>query len=161
MTPTDDALRKAAWGRYLDTVLNDRALRNRDLARLLKEVGASERYTNTSLISQWRQGKVGASETAALFVAKALALPAPEVLRAAGHDDAARMWEEEPRDPDRYAAVIRNSGLPEPAQEVAQEYARREDKELQRRLDEYVRLLRRGEQIVAAREQPTENTDAS
>lgn len=142
---TDESQRKTAWAAWLDKTLTDRALRNRDLARLLKEAGAGTRYTNTSLISQWRGGTAGASETAALFIAKALALPGPYVLRQAGHHDAARLIEEEPR-------------TPAPTDE-----ARRRAETLKKDIDELVRLAEIGRAVTAEREHAAhdESRDAS
>lgn len=146
-TPESDRQRKAVWGRWLDDALKQRALRNTDFIELLRAAGAGKRFTSTALISQWRSGTVGPSETAALYVAKALGLPQTLVLRQAGHSDAADLIEDAPRDDDPRLARIRRSGLSRVAQDEAEGFARRQDRQYDELLDEYVRLLKRGEQL--------------
>lgn len=159
MQPTPETQRKAAWGRWLDEILTRRELRNSDLARLLAKAGAGERYTNTSLISQWRRGDAGPSETAALFIAKALGVPGLTVLRAAGHTDTALLIEEMLPDGDPRLARIHRSGLSPQGQAAAEDFVHQEDRSLTDRLDRLLQAVYHGEQIAERNRQAAAQDD--
>lgn len=164
MAPTPDTERKRAFGLWLDGVLTRRALRNRDLAALLKQAGAGERWS-AATISEWRGGKTAPTETAALYIAKALSqsgpfVSGPFVLRQAGHGDAADLIEEMPRENDPRVARIRRSGLSPVAQDEAEEFSRRQDRQKDELIDEYVRLLKRGEQLEQEEQRQTKDPEA-
>jgi len=81
-TPPPDTP-KTTFGRWLTAHMKTHGLRNTDVVRLLG--GAYDR----SLISQWKNGHAGISELAAMRLADALHLPAPDVLRHAGYPEMA------------------------------------------------------------------------
>ena len=128
MTPRhgdpDPAARRKRWGAYFDHARTERRLRNIDFARALG--GTYDR----SLISQWRHGKLVPSELGAMAIADALHLPAPDVLRAAGHDEmaariehlAARGIAPPPRDP--VLEALDAIGDPDLTAPLAAEYER-------------------------------------
>jgi hypothetical protein len=139
-----EAQRKAAWGIWIDDILTVRTLRNAELVRRLDAVAEELGIKNPvdpSSVSQWRKGTLGPSETAALLVAKALELPQPLVLRAAGHHAAAALIESEPRTDDPLLARIRRAGLSEHGQATVERFVQRENETLKGRVTELLELL--------------------
>lgn len=130
----------AAW-------LNERLAERNMTVRGLKD--ASGGVLDSATISMWRSGNTVPSETTALRVASALFAPAAEALAAAGYIEMAQLIEENTQETVRAPIVarIRQSGLSEAAKREAERFVQAEEDRAAERIDEYVRLLRRGEQL--------------
>lgn len=78
------AERAQMWMRWLNALMEERGLRNTDLVALINRP-----TIGSGTVGNWRDGTYAPSELFAWIVADALALPAPDVLRAAGFDEMA------------------------------------------------------------------------
>lgn len=82
------AERKRAFGAWLKAKMDERHLTPSDLVELMNRP-----TYNSGTVSNWRSGTYAPSELGAWIIADALALPAPEVMRAAGFHEMARRVE--------------------------------------------------------------------
>lgn len=161
-SPAPQPSRHEKWAAWFRAVLDRRSLQNSDVQRLLDDAlarllgdHARGKYKSDA-VGAWITGKSRPSETGALWIAEALGIPHEDVLLAADYPDAAAIIKNL-SSPDPLRDSIRSSGLSEQARTAAEDYVREERESIRRRTEEYVRMWRRGEQIIAEREREGHN----
>jgi len=160
MPAQDDAgtPRTRHWGRWITEQLDRRGMTPADFRKTLTALAGPGRYSSGT-ISSWRSGDKAPSEGACLFIARALLLPVPEVLRNAGYEEIAAILEAEPPREDPRLARIRDADL-SPAQASAlEEFYRERIADLDDLIEARIsRILGEGE---AGREEEGDDEDAS
>ena len=141
--------RKREWSLWFAPELDKReGGSNAALARRLKALGA--KGLSSSLITQWKQGTSGPSETACKYLARAWGLPAPFVLRKGGYPASADLAEAD-RAVELAMARIRESGMtPKDEQETVDYYRERLGDLtalIEARIERNLKLMGIGEQL--------------